>query len=116
MTKTYTKQAVAKQMATKATKKDGKTYTVVAVEGGWTFQEVVTQRVPSARTNVVGRCSGGNWLVQTLKFLEAKHIDSNTVAITYDDKKVWVGDATQPRMFWFTKADRAEAVVARLAA
>lgn len=47
--KTYAKQATAQTQATKAAKATGKEYEVIAVEGGFSFQEKVVAPAPKAK-------------------------------------------------------------------
>lgn len=117
MTKTYAKEFTAKMMAAKAAKKDGGKYEVVPVEGGFTFKKIVAAVVKgfTAKTNVVGRSSSGNWLKQVVTYLKNGNIDKSTVATFSDDTgRIWIGDATNPTRFWMKSEARVSAVLAAL--
>ena len=130
--KIYAKAFTAKMVAAKMTKKAGIVFIFRATPEGY---EVLSEAQAAAqaksklaqafkdtapvaasrKTNVVGRASSGAWLRQVTTFLLERDIDLNTVTTSVDAKRrIWVGDAKRPQLFWLRNPARAQAVVTSL--
>lgn len=111
-TKVYATESVARAQATK---RKGVNHRPVKVAGGW-MVKVQSILTVGRKTNVIGRCSGGNWLNQSLKYIETQVDIKNIQAVEMvpDEHRFHVV-VNGTRVFWTRKPARAQAIAAALA-
>lgn len=110
-TKVYARESTAKGMATKMTKKAGVNHVAKKVEGGWIVKVLsIALANTAAKTNVPGRCSGGNWLNQATRYILSQASAGSEFVLIAGEKKNWISVDGLP-LFWTFKTERATAIL-----